>query len=260
MLLASRLIAFFRVDRPWTEKHLLPLFDWAADPAEAKAAWEGFLWSPRLYRPLLIALKEQFLSTVHHYAELGEHGRQFAAFLTYVALGPVEIFSPEDFQSAIGALPQEGLQEAAQALVQTLEGAGDQREDYWKNRVQPFWQQVWPKSRELMSDGIAESLARLSTAARGEFPAALSAVQDWLQPMEHPHHVVSQLHESGLAERFPEHALRLLNAILSDQPWPRPELGRCLTGIAEAGPDLGQDPRYQRLVQYSRQRGIELGA
>jgi hypothetical protein len=55
VLLASRLIALFRVDRSWTEKHLLPLFDWTRSLVEAKAAWEGFLWSPRLYRPLLIA-------------------------------------------------------------------------------------------------------------------------------------------------------------------------------------------------------------
>jgi hypothetical protein len=52
--------------------------------------------------------------------------------VTYAALDPV------DFQSAIGALPQEGLQEAAQALSQALVGAGEQREDYWKNRIQPF--------------------------------------------------------------------------------------------------------------------------
>ncbi|WIC27921.1 hypothetical protein QM048_06405, partial [Escherichia coli] len=49
----------------------------------------------------------------------------------------------EEFRTAISALPQEGLEVAAQALYQALEGAGDQREEYWKNRVQPFWQQVW---------------------------------------------------------------------------------------------------------------------
>jgi hypothetical protein len=256
VLLASRLIALFRVDRPWTETHLLPLFDWTRHPAEAKAVWEGFLWSPRLYRPLLIAFKAQFLDTAHHYGELGEHSRQFAAFLTYAALDPVDGYTPQDFQSAIGALPQQGLQEAAQALVQALEGAGEQREDYWKNRIQPFWQQVWPKSLELASNGIAESLARLSIAARGEFPPALSTVLDWLRPIEYPHYVVHGLHESGLAGRFPEDALRLLNAVLDDQPWAPRELGQCLTAIAEATPALEQDSRYQRLVQYSRRRGI----
>jgi hypothetical protein len=77
VLLGSQLIALFRVDRTWTEKYLLPLFDWD-NPGEAKAVWEGFLWSPRLYPPLLIAFKPQFLESANHYADLGEHRQQFA--------------------------------------------------------------------------------------------------------------------------------------------------------------------------------------
>jgi hypothetical protein len=256
VLLASRLIALFRVDRPWTEKHLLPLFDWEASPNEAKAAWEGFLWSPRLYRPLLIAFKSQFLSTADHYEELGEHGRQFAAFLTYAALDPVEDYTSTGFRTAVGTLPQEGLQDVAQALSQALEGAGEQREDYWKNRVRPFWQEVWPKSRNLASNSIAESLAVLGIAAGGEFPSALAAVVDWLRPIEHPHYVVHKLDESGLCARFPEAALRLLDAIVTDQPWPPRELLKCLEAIAQAMPGLRKDNRYQRLAEYARRHGL----
>jgi len=256
VLLASHLIALFRVDRSWTEKHLLPLFDWTIYPAEAKAVWEGFLWSPRLYQPLLIAFKSQFLATAHHYAQLGEHSRQFAAFLTYAGLDPVEGYAPQNFQAALGALPQEGLQESAQALVQALEGAGEQCEDNWRNRVHPFWQNIWPKSQQLASNSIAESLARLSIAARGEFPSALSAVLDWLQPIEHPDYVIHRLHESGLAGRFPEDALRLLNAVLDDQPWVPRELGQCLDAISIASPTLLQDHRHRRLIEYARRRGV----
>src|SRR5262249_39341220 len=150
---ASRLVALFRVDRLWTQKHLLPLFDWSIDAAEARAAWIGFMWSPRLYVPLIIALKEPFLKAAHHYEELGENSRQLAAFLTYVALNhPVDSYSARDFQMALEALPQAGLQESTQMLVQMLEAAGEQREDYWANRIQPFWQVIWPKSRQLASE------------------------------------------------------------------------------------------------------------
>lgn len=190
VLLASRLIAVFRVDRHWTEQHLLPLFDWTVNSVEAKAAWEGFLWSPRLYPPLLIALKSQFLETARHYANLGEHAQQFAAFLTYAALDPVDGYTAGDFRSAIGELPQEGLQESAQALSQALESAGGQREEYWRNRIQPFWHHVWPKSRDLATPSISESLARLSIAAGSEFPAALATLQDWICPIEHPNYVI----------------------------------------------------------------------
>jgi len=255
VFLASRLIALFRVDRIWTEKHLLPYFDWESSSVEARAVWEGFLWSPRLYRPLLIAFKVQFLSTAYHYADLASHGGQFAAFLTYAALDPVEGYSSADFRSAIGALPPDGLQEVARTLSQALGGAGDQREDYWKNRVQPFWQQIWPKSRDLASKGISESLALLSIAAGGEFPVALASVVDWLQPSEHPHYIVHRLYESQLSSQFPEAALRLLNIVLADQPWAPLELRQCLNAISAAAPPLTMDPRYQRLMDYSRRRG-----
>jgi hypothetical protein len=255
VLLGSRLIVLFRVDRPWTEQHLLPLFNWAADATEAKAVWEGFLWSPRLYLPLLIAFKSQFLETARHYADLGEHAQQFAAFLTYAALGPTDGYTLEEFRTAIGALPQEGLQESAQALSQALEGAADQREEYWRNRIRPFWQHVWPKSRDLATPSIAESFVRLSIAAGSEFPAVLAAVQDWLLPIEHPNYVLHQLHESGLCNRFPVAALQLLNVIIDDQAWTHRELGQCLGAIVEEAPRLSQDAQYRRLLEFSRLRG-----
>lgn len=255
VLMGSRLIAFFRVDRPWTEQHLLPLFGWS-NPVEAKAVWEGFLWSPRLYLPLLAAFKSQLLDSANHYADLGEHRQQFATFLTYTALGPTEGYTVEEFRSAIGALPQEGLEESAQALSQALEGAADQREDYWKNRAQPFWQQIWPKSRDLATRRIAESLTRMVIAARGEFPTALAAVQDWLQPIEHPHYVVHLLHESGLCSRYPADALSLLNAAITDQQWGPREMGQCLDQIVQTAPNLAQNARYLRLREYSRRRGM----
>lgn len=255
VLLGSRLISFFRVDRPWTEQYLLPLFSWS-NPAEAKAVWEGFLWSPRLYQPLLTAFKPQFLETAQHYTDLGSHKQQFAAFLTHAALGPIEEFTVDEFRSAISALPQEGLEESAQALFQALEGAGDQCENYWKNRVHPFWQYIWPKSRSLATPRIAESLTRLVIAARGEFPAALAAVQDWLQPIEHPHYVVHLLYESNLCSQFPADALRLLDAVIDNQQWSPRELGQCLDDIGQAEPQLMQNIKYQRLREYSWQRGM----
>ena len=255
VLLGSRLIALFRVDRPWTEQYLLPLFSWS-NPAEAKAVWEGFLWSPRLYQPLLTAFKPHFLASASHYADLGEHRQQFAAFLTYAALGTTEEFTVEEFRSAIGALTQEGLEESARALFQALEGAADQREHYWKRHARPFWQHIWPKSRDLATPGIAESLTRLVIAARGEFPAALAAVQDWLQPIDHPDYVVHLLHESGICRRFPEDALRLLDAVIADQQWPPRELRQCLDEIVRAAPPLAQDARYLRLQEYIRRRGV----
>lgn len=253
MLLASQLIALYRVDRTWTKQHLLPLFNWDY-PVEATAVWQGFLWSPRLYQPVLAALKFQFLDCANHYNELGEQRQQFAAFMTYAALSNIEDYTVDDFRCAISKLPQEGLEESAQALYQALEGSADQRENYWANRIQPFWKEVWPKSRDLATQRIAESLSRLAIAAGGEVTQALASVQDWLQPIEHPDHIVHLLSESGLCVKSPADALQLLSAIIDDQQWVPRELDKCLGEIGNASRQLVHDARFKSLQEYRRKR------
>ncbi|GGP28118.1 anti-phage defense-associated sirtuin Dsr1 [Silvimonas amylolytica] len=253
VLLASRLIAFFRVDRPWTEINLLPLFSWSSDTKEAKYAWEGFLWSPRLYAPLLNALKPDFLAAAARYEYLGEHARQYVTFLTYAALEPVPGFAEEDFRAAVEELPPEGLLQCAHALTQALEGAGDRHQEYWKNRIQPFWKNVWPKSRELVSSKISEAIARLCIAARTEFPVAITLLGGWLRPIEHPYYVMHLLVGSELCKSFPDKALILLDAIIDGRSWPPSELGPCLQLISATNPELAKDARYQRLHALSRQ-------
>ena len=255
VVLSSRLVALFRVDRDWTEKYLFPVFDWSVNPDEAMGAWQGFLWSPRLYRPLLVAFKDQFMETARHYSALGEYSHQFAQFLTYAALDPMDGYVAGDFQTAMEALPKEGLEEAAQALGQALEGSGEQREDYWKSRIQPLWQDVWPKSSDLASNSISESLALLSIASRDECPGALAAVLDWLRPVEHPDYVVHRLCESGLCARFPPDTLQLLDAVIADGSFAPKELRQCLEAIGQASPELRHDRRYRRLDEYAQRSG-----
>ena len=73
VLLAAHVISLFQVDRDWAMQFLLPLFEWDYAEVEARSAWEGFLWSPRPYRPLMEVLKPAFLDTANHYAQLGRH-------------------------------------------------------------------------------------------------------------------------------------------------------------------------------------------
>lgn len=257
VLLAAHSLSLFRVDKTWSEQHLLPLLDWNRSETEAQAAWEGFLWSPRLHRPLMEAIKPALLDTVNHYSQLGKHNEQFTAFLTFAALDPGDTFTIAQLATAIRALPADGLRESAQALVRALEGAGDQREDYWRNRVLPFWEKIWPKSNDQASSTNAESLARLCIATGGEFPSAMAAVGNWLRVVQHPDYVIHRLQKSGLSARFPEDALRLLFTILGDQPsWLSQELRQCLNAIGQAAPNLRQDHRYMKIDELARRFGV----
>ncbi len=256
VLLAAHVITLFRVDREWATQHLLPLFDWHRSEAEARAAWEGFLWSPRLFRPLMEVLKPAFLHTASHYAALGKHGGQYASLLTFAALDRGDTFTISELASATRSLPPGGLHEAAQTLVRAMEGAGDQRADYWSNRVAPYLHAIWPKNRDNVSPAIAESLGRLCVAAEDAFPDALAQLRAWLQPIAHPNYLVHRLHKAGLCRKFPVQALNFLSLVIGEQTeWPPGDLGACLQAIQRAIPALAADLRFERLVVFQRQRG-----
>ncbi|MGH8613086.1 MAG: hypothetical protein ACREYF_13990 [Gammaproteobacteria bacterium] len=253
VLLAAHVIALFQVDQVWAAQHLLPLFDWQLSMEEARAAWEGFLWSPRPFRPLMEAIKPQFLATAQHHSDLGEHGEQYAALLTFAALEPGDTFSKAVLMRATRSLPAEGLQHSADALVRALEGSGEQRAEYWQNRVLPYLKSIWPKSREVITPTISESFAKLCVTTQGAFPEALHELKPWLQPIEHPDFVVHLLHEAKLCERFPQEALAFLGAVIGDHAgMPPGELRDCLNAIRDAQQKLEADDRFVRLCEYLR--------
>lgn len=256
VLLAANVIALFRVDQDWAREHLLTLFDWRESEVEADAAWEGFLWSPRIYRPLMDEIKPAFLDTARHYEDLGNHDSQYAAILTYAALDPGDTFTSAELANATRVLPPNGLHEVAQTLVRALEGAGEQRTDYWANRIVPYLRTIWPKTRDRTSPAIAESLGLLCVAARDAFPEALAMLRGWLKSPADPDYVVHQLNEAGLPRQFPAQALEFLDLVISDGPqWPPDDLGACLEAMRAAVPALENDARYQRLITYMRQHG-----
>lgn len=252
VILTAHVVAIFRVDEDWARQYLLPLFDWEYSQAEASSAWEGFLWSPRLYRPLMEQIKNSFLEAAQHYNLLGAHRGQYAAMLTLAALDRSDTFSVAELARATGLLPSDGLHSVARTLVRAFDGAGDQRMDYWANRVIPYISTIWPKNREHASPRIAESIARLCIIAKELFPEALAKLRPWLQFLPHPEVIIRQLSESGLCHKFPQPSLDFLGLVVdTTQRLPASDLGACLEQILNAAPELEGD-QFQRLEAYVR--------
>jgi hypothetical protein len=257
VILGTHLIALFRVDPTWTDQYLLPLFKWDRSYEEARAVWIGFLWSPRAYIPLMQALKTEFLATSRYYDNLRDCGGQYAGFLTFIALDQGDVFTVKELADATASLPRSGLARAAQTLVQALESAGDQRGEYWRNRIMPYLKHVWPKSREVLNRSIGTSFARLCLAAGDDFPQAIKELRHWLQSISDPDFIVHLLDEAKLSERFPSAALEFLSLIIADDTQFAPtELGNCLEAIRTAEPALAEDDRFRRLGQFLRQHSV----
>lgn len=253
VILSMHMLVLFRVDAAWSKQHLLPLLDWKLSEKEAQAAWTGYLSSPRLYRPLIEAIKPYFLDTASHYNQLNALGNQFAAVLTFAALDLDDIFTRNELSAAFETLPEIGIRESSKALARALEGAGDQREDYWKNRVLPFWKRLWPKSNNKAKYASAEALARLCIAAGNEFPSARTEISPWLRKVDSPDYVIRKLNEANLAKRFPKPTLQFLSTIMVDPPrYNSREPRQCLDEISRADPDLRNDSLFKNLDELIR--------
>ena len=257
VLLAANVIALFRVDREWTEQHVLPRFHWATSAQEAIAMWHGFLWSPRLYRPLLLRIKSDFLACAQNFDALGEFGSQFATFLTFNALDRGDTFTEDELRTAMAELPLDALKFCTQALVRALEGAGDQRPEYWRNRLHPYIHRLWPKSNANLTPPIAGDFARLCLAAGDAFPDAIEVLRGYLRAAEYPDSTIHLAVTSKLAERFPARMLQFLDLLISnDVQYLSRDLESLLTEIKRGQPELEQDSRYIRLIDLYRRRKI----
>lgn len=253
VLLAAHVIALFRIDPEWTKQHLLPLFAWQHTENDARSAWHGFLWSPRLYRPLMGEIKPCFLDTAQHYTDLGKYRGQYASLLTVAALDPRDTFTTTELQRATRTLPSDGLHEVAETLVHALEGAGEQHDEYWTNRIVPYLDSIWPRTSDTSPD-IARSLGHLCVAAQKFFSEALSKLRAWLQPLEYPGSLIHDLHGAALCEQFPQKSLDFLYLVINrQQPFPPSDLRACLDQIQDADPTLKNDIKYRELSDYLHQ-------
>lgn len=248
IILASRIVTLFRADPVWVEKKLKPLFNWGIDSTEASKVWEGFLDSPRIYRPLVEAMSVEIYQTAQHYPELGKHKSEYSTLLTLVALESLN----DDVNELIGAfghLPQEGLNHSARSLLQALQASGENANHYAANRIIPFWKKIWPKNINMVSEEISDSLTRMSIVSGSAFPDMCVEFEHWLRPSRFTYSILRQLEKSELCSHYPECALILLDKLVDEEPMQIEYLRKCLASVVLNSPSLASDQRYLRLIE-----------
>lgn len=251
VIMAAHLRSLYAGDPLWTTQKLLPLFSWDTNPDEVKKLWEGYLWVPRISTELLDAFKSSFLGTSHHYNDLGKYDSQYASLLTIAALELGPHFTIPELRTAFNALPKQGLAESAKMLARSLVGAEDRSEEYWSNRVKPLIESIWPKSHEKRSSHESTALARVCVHTKSLFPEAVHFLRPFLIKTTDFHLPLSELAESGLAERYPLEALSLLIAIVDEnEQWPTEDLKTCLDQIRSTKRDLNLNLNFRRLKEY----------
>ena len=126
----------------------------------------------------------------------------------------------------------------------------------WPKFGKPFLEKAWPRERKLQTESTSKQFWRLAQAAGTEYPDVVDTVFPYLGTVSQLHSMGNLLEThngeegSGLAAMYPQHTLKLLHALVPDDPMQPPyDLGTVLELIGNAYPTLRQDPRWRRLNQ-----------
>ena len=255
VILAQQIIPLLRVDKDWTKQHLIPAFEWDADVTKAAAMWESFLHAPRIYLPLLELIKSPFLAVPDHSDVLEEQCmKQYTRFLTYIALGEASVFSSKELRDVFSNLPARYLNTVAETLFRALQGAGEQQEEYLKNRVIPFVKNFWPSKPEARTEITFRYFAQMAAVSRKGFQDAFAFFKNYLGRTTDFDYLLHLLEDGELAADHPSEILALLSATIpSDVPYLHGRLGPLLSITQRANPALSIDPNFIRLTVLSQQ-------
>lgn len=247
VILAAHLNTLFRVDTSWTEKNLLPLFEWNKGRL-ASAVWQGYMWSPSFYPNLINRLKLGLIETAKNWKDLGDLKSKYVSYLTQIGLENDHFFGKMTLEELYDNLDEEVLSAFLQTLLDFLNYVGDKRGEYLKSRVVPYYNNVFPKDNKFKSSRISALFARIVVKSDSYFPKFLTEIKSWLVPIERPYLILQEIKESSLCEEFPSQTLSFLDLIVQPKDYFRSEdLCACLKKISTGNPTLRKQRAFLRL-------------
>jgi hypothetical protein len=252
VILASRLHSLYVLDREWTEKKLIPYFDWGREE-DATAMWQGYLWASVISPGLLTAFKNSFLEALRKKDKLGDYSRKICQLFAVVCMESAGELSRDEMREVLKSLDPEGRAEVVNTIYRRLKEVGENSESFWTNRVSPWLTSVWPKDRRYIEPKSARYLALAAVTSGRAFQKAIDDISKFLVQTEDFSYLVHRLSESRHPEDFPQDTLRLLGMIVStEERWPPREFRRLLNRVKNAYPQATETGAYQCLDEYLR--------
>lgn len=254
VIISANLFSLYAADPDWTREQVLPYFDWTQERLASKAAWEGYLWTPRIDQQLFDEILGALCTTVERYEDLGKHRQQFASLLVWTAMEVAEGSGIQLLVGSLDRLPSDGLAAAAEALANSVLNRGATLDDYLTNRVRRVYPRPWPKSADKRSKNESQSVALFCVRTGGQFASWVKESRPFLSQFPEIYPIVAELKASGLCSAEPAAALDLLVYVVPDHPYPGKELGECLAMIRAALPTVARRASFRRLWEISQRQ------
>jgi len=217
---------------------------------ETPGLWQGYLWAPRLWPDLLLAIKGPFLEALAHSSTLGgEHGHQLRRLFTFACLEILQAFSEAEVRSSLRVLSADELTDIVWALGNHLEHTVDRAEEQWARRVRPFIDRYWPHDHAHKSAAVSAAFADLVLKTGNAFPSAVAATKKFLIPVGDSDMLPYKLGEDSahFVAAFPEAVLELLDLTTSNAGGSHYGLREVLERLLVASPNFKKDRRFQHL-------------
>lgn len=255
IILASRLFYLRHRAEVWVKQHLIARMEtWDGHP-ESTPMWQGFLWSGRITTPLMIDLRDAFLSAAGTLEEWRPRNNWNHIFIETL-IESSKIFTSVEIGRVIKNATGTDLGQMAWKLAKRLDHAGDKAPVQWQSTIRPIIAQCWPSTIAQRTSDSVEHLVQLAVAARSEFPDAISLMlkRKLIGPVEGSLPAFIPLHpqsETGpdLCKKYPEIVLSLLDAVVKDNAAPGAgfSIKQILDRISDEHPTLAADQRMRRL-------------
>ncbi|MGF0537295.1 SIR2 family protein [Agrobacterium sp. ES01] len=254
-LIAQRLNWLFFVDKAWTTKAIVPIFELSHPRAEA--AWNALLFTQQVPQPtqLFSLLKLQFLRIFDERKEwLSEnrderHAVTVLIIATYWNKNNKAYITDEECRRVLQSVDEIGRQTALWSLHRIVK-----QENAWKSFGKRFFASIWPQEARFQTGAASNTMLLLAGDEPDQFLEVVDTIKDFLRPIDHPdmfifrHRREDEKRGASLAKRWPHKVLEVADRIVGLKPAYVPnELSALLADIAEADPTLRGTTAWRRL-------------
>lgn len=253
---ARNLRFLYAVIPEWTQKRLLPRFEWTQGD-EASALWSSYVYGQIGSTQLVQDQKEAFLALFERPDISDKTKSHYADWLAVMLLSNAknDVGFPVTQQEARAALRRAGAEAMASVAHRLAKAIGDgnaaDRGALWRDIVGPVFAGIWPMDGELQTEIATHQLVRLILRTGDAFADAAAQVIPFLRPESRQSGLtVYLIHKAddSIYQAAPERVLELTDAVVGEiSPQSVYGLSNVLERIVAIQPDLANRPAYQRL-------------
>lgn len=190
MIICQSLWWFFNIDKEWTSRKILPLFDWNRSSC-AEHAWMGYMTQPYVYPDMMKAMAPLVLDTlIHHKAHFESHERRNLNIMFAIgAVDEVVYFTDKQIVQVIQSCELEDLGYIAEHFRKLVEKKG---ESSWLE-IGPFIEKYWPKASNRHDKKVSYNFALMILCLDEIGEAVSNVLNDFIIPIDDDH----SLHRFG---------------------------------------------------------------